>query len=167
MADWIAIGAIIAGGGGVWYLIELYRQRPRFDFYTDPSIDVNHRVKVEVIQKARRAIGFITYVDVVSVRSRVYGLLHFLTQGNRIKGGISVLTEPLLEGGKVELKGDEPHRFRLRRVEDEVVLPLPWRPWKAMQMRPPRVQDLRVKAKWGTKPASYKRLKMEKGVFDD
>jgi hypothetical protein len=161
-----ALVGLIGGSGLLWKLIELWRSRTRFALDPLPTIDQASRVRVDILQKGTTK-GFIKYLDIVSVRSTSYQLLHRIMAGpHDIRGGISVLEEPLVEGTSVALEGTEPRTFSGRVVE-HTLLPVPWKPWKSLRPQAPRRRDLRVKTKWGTKPASYTRLRYEPDYSDD
>jgi hypothetical protein len=162
----VVIAALAALTGGSWKLVELWRSRPRFIFDPRPSIDQASRVRVDILQKGTTK-GFIKYLDVVSVRSTAFRALYRILGGpEELRGGISVLETPLVEGTSVALESQEPKTFTGKVVES-TVLPVPWRPWTSLRLQAPRRQDLRVKAKWGPNPASYTRLSYQEDYSDD
>lgn len=89
----ITVG-LIGGSGLIWKLVDLWRSRPRFKFYSPPTIDQQGRIRVVVVQKGT-VKGYVRYLDVVSVRSTFYRFLHrLLASPTRLGGGISVLPQP-------------------------------------------------------------------------
>ena len=160
----VVVAALVALAGGSWKLVELWRSRPRFIVDPPPSIDQASRVRVDLFQKGTTK-GFVKYLDVVSVRSTGYRVLHRILGGPEdLRGGISVTEKPLVEGASVALESQEPKTFT-GRVVPGTLLPVPWKPWKSLRPQAPRRQDLRVKAKWGTKPASYTRLRYQPDLW--
>jgi hypothetical protein len=164
--DWIAIVGVLIGSGALWEVVKLYRARARFRYYTPPEIDQANRVHIAIVQKGQEP-GYITYLDVVSVRTGVYAaLFRILNGGTRVRGGISVLESALVvEAGKRLLAQNEPAIFDGGAVES--LLPIPWRPWASMRLRSGGRRELRVKAKWGTKAASYTRLRFQPNAAED
>jgi hypothetical protein len=161
-----ALVGLIGGSGLVWKIVDLWRSRSRFSFHQPPTIDQASRVRVNIIQKGTTK-GFIQYLDVVSVRSTAYRILRRIWgRPEPLRGGISVLKKRLVEGRSVPVESKEPVTFKGKVVEC-ADLPVPWKPWKLFQNQAPRRQDLRVKANWGTKPASYTKLKYQEDYGDD
>lgn len=161
-----ALVGLIGGSGLLWKIVELWRSRSRFIFRPPPTIDQASRVRVDIIQKGTTK-GFIQYLDVVSVRSTAYRILRRICgRPEDLRGGISVLKERMVNGQSVPVESKEPKTFN-----GEVLactdLPVPWKPWKLFQKQAPRRRDLRVKAKWGTKSASYTKLKFQRDYRDD
>jgi hypothetical protein len=152
----IAVG-IIGGSGLIWKLVDLWRSRPRFKFDAPPTIDQQGRVRVVVLQKGT-VKGYVRYLDVVSVRSTIYRILHrLLASPTKLGGGISVLPKPLVQNGAIPVESNEPREFN-GQVEQMTLLAVPWKPWKPLHDRAPDFKELRVKAKWSDKPANYRRL---------
>ena len=160
-----ALVGLLSGSGLLWKIVELWRSRSRFIFRPSPTIDQASRIRVDIFQKSTTR-AYIKYLDVVSVRSTAYRILRrILGRPEDLRGGISVLNVPLVQGTSVSVESKEPKTFTAK-VED-TRLPVPWKPWKPLQVQAPRRQDLRVKANWGAKPASYTKLKYEPDYGDD
>jgi hypothetical protein len=156
-AVWVAIVGVIAGGGVVWKIWDVVRSRPRFQLSPSPSIDQARRVRVDIVQRGNTT-GYLTYLDIVSVSSTLYRILHRIFAGpEELKGGISVLPEPFVENANVPLTVNQPATYSGPVVES-TLLPVPWKPWRSMEDRRPRYSQLRVKVRSSTHPPSYTRL---------
>jgi len=158
-AVWVAmVIGLIGGSGLIWKIYDLFRSRPRFKLDPRPSLDQARRVRIDVVQSGATT-GYLTYLDVVSVTSTCYRILHRILYGpEELEGGISVLPEPFVENQSIALTANQPSTHS-GRVLDSAPLPRPWKPWRSLEARKPNRQHLRVKMRSSTLPPSYTRLR--------
>lgn len=162
-SDVISIVIAVFGGGGLLFkLIELWRSRVRFKFHEGPNLYDDGSVIVNIELRGRSKAS-ITYVDVVCVYSRVYRMVHRLTSHPSLKGGVSVVEEPIYSGSLM-LEGGGTTDWKPASLLEKAALPRPWRPWSAWLEQPPPRLKIRLKAKYsGGKPPSYRRLQRKSG----
>ena len=146
-------------------LAQTLLRRPTFRYSSKPEYDQHGSVRAEIAQGRADTEGYLTYANVVVVRSDLYRWIRKMRFSDELKGGVGVLVEPILEEGDQPLAYGQPTWLNGRMQRDPLpLIPVAWRPWASFSRREPTRREIRMVTKSTLKDQpNYKHLRYRPG----